>query len=83
MVNDITDLLLGVWSHFLSISLLVYFLSAQYRKFIVKTDYSRIYTGVFPLFCPQSSLCLDLQQETTAFPDYSKIYTLAVFAYLF
>ena len=35
----------------------------------------------FPPFCPQSSLCLDLQQETTAFPDYSQIYT--VFAYLF
>lgn len=29
MVGDITDLLLGVWSHFLSISLPVYFLSAQ------------------------------------------------------
>lgn len=54
----------------------------QNRKFIVKTDYRRIYTGVFSLFCPQSSLCLDLQQETTASPDYSQIYTLAVFAYL-
>lgn len=29
MVRDITDLLLGVWSYFLSISFLVYFLSAQ------------------------------------------------------
>ena len=32
----------------------------------------------FPLLCPQSSLCLDSQQETTAFPDYRQIYTLAV-----
>lgn len=46
----------------------------------MKTDYSHIYTGVFPLFCPQPSLCLELQQETTALPDYSQIYTLAVFA---
>lgn len=52
------------------------------RKFIVKTDYSRIYTGVFPPFCPQSSLCLDFQQETTARADYSQIYTHTVFAYL-
>lgn len=42
-----------------------------------------IFTLVFfPPFCPQSSLCLDLLQETTASPDYSQIYTLAVFAYL-
>lgn len=49
----------------------------------MKTDYSCICAGVFPLFCSQSTLCLDSQQETTAFPDYSQIYTVAVFAYLF
>lgn len=49
----------------------------------MKTDYSTIYTVVFAPFCPQSSLCLELQQETTALTDYSQIYKLAGLAYLF
>lgn len=70
-------------SHFwASLSWFIFPLLSPARKFIVKTDYSRIYTGVFPPFCPQSSLCLDFQQETTARADYSQIYTLTVFAYL-
>lgn len=59
---------------------LIFSLLSQNRKFIVETDYSRIYAAFPPppSFCPQSSPCLDSQQETTAWPDYSKIYTLAV-----
>lgn len=43
MVSDITDLLLGVWSHFLSISLLVYFLSAQSRQEVYCKDWLQPY----------------------------------------
>lgn len=43
MVSDITDLLLAVWSRFLSISLLVYFLSAQSGQEVYCEDWLQLY----------------------------------------
>lgn len=84
VVSDITDLWLSVWARFLSISVLVYFFSPQSGQEVYCEDWlqTNLHWCFFP-FCPQSSLCLDSQQETTAFRDYSQIYTLTVFAYLF
>lgn len=65
-------------------SLLVYFLSAQSGQEVYSEDWLQqyIYVGVFPSFCPRPLLCLELQQETAALPDYSQTYTVSVFAYL-
>ena len=43
MVSDITDLLVAVWSRFLSISLLVYFLSAQSGQEVYCEDWLQLY----------------------------------------
>lgn len=81
VAGDVTDSFLAHSSVFLLLFLrvaprFIFPLPSQGRKFIVKADYSSIYSPLsHPLLCPGHSRCLDFQQEATASPDYSQTYT--------
>lgn len=68
---------------FLSISFGLFSLRSLRTGSLLRGLITAVFTACFPPVCSQCRLCLELRQETPVFPDYSQIYTLLIFAYLF